>query len=88
MPYFIYACDILDTRRTELLIALTTLFTQSKNTQLIKQASLIGGLLFGSRALTETILVLGSSNGGDHIVSALIQAAIALACAGYFFLVK
>lgn len=55
---------------------------------LIKQASLIGGLLFGSRALTETILVLGSSNGGDHIVSALIQAAIALACAGYFFLVK
>ncbi|KAL7449719.1 hypothetical protein ACHAWC_001755 [Mediolabrus comicus] len=55
---------------------------------LIKQASLIGGLLFGSRALTETILVLGSSNGGDHMVSALVQAAIALACAAYFFLVK
>ena len=86
----LYLYDILDTRRTELntLLALTTFHSIPQNTQLVKQASLIGGLLFGSRALTETILVLGSSNGGDHIVSALIQAAIALACAGYFFLVK
>lgn len=52
---------------------------------LIKQASLVGGLLFGSRAFTETILVLGSSNGGDHVVSAIAQAAIALVCVGYFF---
>lgn len=54
-------------------------------TQLIKQASLVGALLFGSRAFTETILVVGSSNGGDHVVSAIAQAAIALVCVGYFF---
>eukprot|EP00577_Skeletonema_sp_RCC1716_P001231 CAMPEP_0113430516 /NCGR_PEP_ID=MMETSP0013_2-20120614/33052_1 /TAXON_ID=2843 ORGANISM="Skeletonema costatum, Strain 1716" /NCGR_SAMPLE_ID=MMETSP0013_2 /ASSEMBLY_ACC=CAM_ASM_000158 /LENGTH=375 /DNA_ID=CAMNT_0000319365 /DNA_START=197 /DNA_END=1323 /DNA_ORIENTATION=- /assembly_acc=CAM_ASM_000158 len=52
---------------------------------LIKQASLVGGLLFGSRAFTETILVLGSSNGGDHVVSAIAQAAIALVCEGISF---
>mmetsp|Transcript_9696 Transcript_9696/g.16032 ORF Transcript_9696/g.16032 Transcript_9696/m.16032 type:complete len:417 (+) Transcript_9696:111-1361(+) len=52
---------------------------------LIKQAALVGGLLFGSRAFTETILVVGSSNGGDHVVAAIAQAAIALVCAGYFF---
>ena len=47
-----------------------------------------GGLLFGSRAVTETILVLGSPYGDEHFVSAILQAAIALACAAYFFLVK
>lgn len=55
---------------------------------IVKQAALVGGLLFGSRAFTETILVLGGSNGDGHVVPALAQAAIALACAGYFFLVK
>lgn len=55
---------------------------------LVKQASLVGGLLFGSRAVTETILVLGSPYGDEHFVSAIVQAAIALACAAYFFLVK
>ena len=57
----------------------------SNSPQLIKQAALVGGLLFGSRAFTETILVVGSSNGGDHVVAAIAQAAIALVCAGYFF---
>ena len=57
----------------------------SKPSQLIKQAALVGGLLFGSRAFTETILVVGSSTGGDHVVAAIAQAAIALVCAGYFF---
>lgn len=60
-------------------------YSHFNSTQLIKQASLVGGLLFGSRAFTETILVLGSSNGGDHVVSAIAQAAIALVCVGYFF---
>ena len=55
---------------------------------LIKQASLVGGLLFGSRAFTETILVLGSPYGEDHFVSAILQGVIALVCAAYFFLVK
>ncbi|KAL3795271.1 hypothetical protein HJC23_008356 [Cyclotella cryptica] len=55
---------------------------------IVKQSALVGALLFGSRAFTETILVLGSSNGGDHTMSALLQGAIALACAAYFFFVK
>ncbi len=55
---------------------------------LIKQSSLIGGLLFGSRAITELILVVGSPYGDEHFIPAVIQAVIALACAAYFFLVK
>ncbi|KAL7537362.1 hypothetical protein ACHAWF_005740 [Thalassiosira exigua] len=55
---------------------------------LIKQASLVGGLLLGSRAVTETIMVLGSPYGEEHFVPAVVQAVIALACAAYFFLVK
>jgi hypothetical protein len=54
----------------------------------IKQASLVGGLLFGSRAITETILVLSSPYGDEHFLPAISQALIALACAAYFFLVK
>ena len=55
---------------------------------IVKQAALVGGLLFGSRAFTETILVLGSPYGDEHFVPAIVQAVIALACAAYFFLVK
>ena len=55
---------------------------------LVKQAALVGGLLLGSRAVTETILVLNSPYGDQHFVPAVLQAAIALACAAYFFLVK
>ena len=55
---------------------------------LIKQASLVGGLLFGSRAFTELILVLGSPYGDEHFLPAVIQATIALVCSAYFFLVK
>jgi len=55
---------------------------------IIKQASLVGMLLLGSRAVTETILVVSSPYGDQHFVPAILQAAIALACAAYFFLVK
>lgn len=55
---------------------------------LIKQASLVGTLLFGSRAITELILVLGSPYGDEHFIPAVVQAIIALACAAYFFVVK
>ena len=55
---------------------------------LVKQAALVGGLLLGSRAVTETILVLNSPYGDQHFVPAVLQAAIALACAAYFFFVK
>ena len=51
---------------------------------IIKQASLVGALLFGSRAFTETILVLNSPYGEEHFLSALAQLLIALACAAYF----
>lgn len=54
----------------------------------IKQAALVGSLLFGSRAITETILVLSSPYGEEHFLSAIAQALIALACAAYFLLVK
>lgn len=54
----------------------------------IKQAALVGSLLFGSRAITETILVLSSPYGEEHFLSAIVQALIALACAAYFLLVK
>jgi len=55
---------------------------------IIKQASLVGMLLLGSRAVTETILVVSSPYGDQHFVPAILQATIALACAAYFFLVK
>lgn len=55
---------------------------------LLKQAALIGGLLLGSRAFTEGLLVVGSAYGEEHFVPALVQGVIALACAAYFFLVK
>ena len=55
---------------------------------LLKQASLVGGLLFGSRAITELILVVGSPYGEEHFIPTIVQAVIALACAAYFFLVK
>lgn len=55
---------------------------------IVKQAALVGGLLFGSRAFTETILVVGSPYGDEHFVPAIVQAAIAVVCAAYFFLVK
>lgn len=55
---------------------------------IVKQSALVGVLLFGSRAFTETILAIGSTNGGDHTMAALLQRAIALACVAYFFLVK
>ena len=54
---------------------------------IVKQAALVGLLLFGSRAFTETILVVGSPYGNDHFVPAILQGAIALACAGKFALV-
>lgn len=56
---------------------------------LVKQASLVGSLLFfGSRAMTELILVVGSPYGDEHFIPAVVQAIIAMSCAAYFFLVK
>lgn len=55
---------------------------------IVKQAALVGALLLGSRAVTETILVVGSPYGDQHFVPAILQGVIALACAAYFFLVK
>lgn len=55
---------------------------------IVKQAALVGMALFGSRAFTEAILVVGSPYGNEHFMSAAIQAVVALVCAAYFFLVK
>ena len=59
-----------------------------KNGGIAKQAAFVGMALFGSRAVTDAILIVGSSNGGDHTMSAIVQGAIALACAAYFYTVK
>ena len=55
---------------------------------IIKQASLVGALLFGSRAFTETILVFNSPYGNEHFVSATCQAAITLLCIAYLVFSK
>lgn len=52
---------------------------------IVKQASLVGTALFSVRALTEVVAMTGP-NGDVHTLPALIQGAIALACAAYFFL--
>lgn len=53
-----------------------------------KQAALVGMVLFGSRAVTEALLVAGSPYGTDHFAAAAVQGIVALVCAAYFFLVK
>lgn len=55
---------------------------------IVKQAALVGGLLFGSRAFTETILVFNSPYGNEHFVPAIVQAAITLVCVAYLFFMK
>jgi len=56
---------------------------------LVKQAALVGGLLFGSRAFTEGILVFGGGFAGEaHLVPAAVQLVIALACGAYLVFVK
>ena len=55
---------------------------------IVKQAALVGGLLFGSRAFTETILVFNSPYGNEHFVPAIVQAAITLVCVAYLFFKK
>jgi hypothetical protein len=56
-----------------------------KGAGFVKQGALVGALLFGSRAIGEVLAMVGP-NGELHTTSALIQGAIAVACAAYFFL--
>ena len=63
-------------------------FLSLKKGGIAKQAAFVAMALLGSRAVTETILVVGSSNGGDHIMPAILQGTVALACGAYFYLVK
>lgn len=51
----------------------------------VKQGALVGALLFGGRAIGEVLAMVGP-NGELHTAPALIQGAIAVACAAYFFL--
>jgi hypothetical protein len=52
---------------------------------LVKQGALVGAVLFSVRATGEVLAMLGP-NGELHTTPALIQGAIAIACAAYFFL--
>jgi hypothetical protein len=56
-----------------------------RNGGIVKQASLVGTALFSVRAITEIAAMTGP-NGDAHTLPALIQGAIALLCAAYFFL--
>jgi hypothetical protein len=55
---------------------------------IVKQVAFVGMALFGSRALTEALLVASSPYGTEHFTAAAIQGVIALVCAACFFLVK
>lgn len=54
-----------------------------KSGGIVKQGALVGALLFGLRAVTETLAIY---DGESHAAAALIQGALALACAAYVFL--
>jgi hypothetical protein len=58
-----------------------------KSGGLIKQLSLVGLVLFSFRSLADTLAAVGGggNNSGDDLTFALIQGAIALACALVFF---
>lgn len=50
---------------------------------LIKQAALAGAILFTARGGIDAVSMIGGD--GSHAVPALVQGALALGCAGYFF---
>ena len=52
---------------------------------IVKQGALVGAALFSVRAIGEVLAMLGP-NGELHTIPALIQGAIAIVCAAYFFL--
>lgn len=58
---------------------------QLKSGGIVKQGALVGTVLFAGRAIGEVLAMTGP-NGDVHTLPALIQGAIALVCAAYFFL--
>ena len=56
-----------------------------KQSGVAKQGALVGALLFGSRAIIESVAILGL-DGESHASAALIQGVIAFASAAYFFM--
>jgi hypothetical protein len=56
-----------------------------KQSGVVKQGALVGALLFGSRAIIESVAILGL-DGESHASAALIQGVIAFASAAYFFM--
>jgi len=50
----------------------------------VKQGAFVGAMLFGFRSAIETVAMLGL-DGESHTTAALIQGALALSCALYFF---
>lgn len=54
----------------------------------VKQSSFVLGLLFAIRSSTDLVLIIGDGvgNAQSHVVAAVVQAGIALACAAVFFL--
>ena len=52
----------------------------------VKQGALVGTLLFSVRALGDVLAMGFSADSNAHATAALVQGAIALVCAAYFFL--
>ena len=58
-------------------------FSDLKAGGTVKQGALVGALLFGLRAVTESLAMM---DGESHAAAALVQGALAVACAAYFVL--
>ena len=57
-----------------------------KSGGIVKQATLVGALLFSIRAFTDGVLFMGGDS--SHMMPAAVQAVIALACFAAFMFLK
>jgi len=55
-----------------------------KSGGIVKQSAFVGFVLFAIRSIIDTVAALGDPT--SHMTAALVQGAIALACAAAFFL--
>lgn len=55
---------------------------------LVKQAALAGLILFAVRSIVDSVAAVGGDGDASaHLTAALVQAAVAVACAAIFFVV-
>jgi hypothetical protein len=61
--------------------------TKLRKGGLPKQAALIGLLLFSFRSIVSTISAIGANDGGTLSTDVVIQSALAILCAWFYFFV-